>query len=134
MEDGARVRGATRLKRRAKKEAEAKLDGELRDAQRELHKSEKGKKELEEQAKDRLKSQKTEARKVEKKMMEGHKRDLAVMRGDVERIRGEDRQIQLELVRKFRGKARRISKELVETHTAELGIDGREKCCVGEGI
>ncbi len=48
-------------------------------------------------------------------MTEGHKRDLAVMRGDVERIREEDRQIQQDLVRKVRGKARRISKELVET-------------------
>jgi hypothetical protein len=39
------------------------------------------------------------ARKAEKKMTEGHKRDLAVMRGDLERIRGEKRQIQQELVR-----------------------------------
>ena len=78
--DGARVRGATRLKERAKEEAEAKLGGELREAKRELHKSEKGKKELEEQAKDSLKSQEVKARKAEKKMTEGHKRDLAIMR------------------------------------------------------
>jgi hypothetical protein len=87
----------------------------LREAKRELHKSEKGKKELEEQAKDRLKSQEVNARKAEKKMTEGHKRDLAVMRGDLERIRGEERQIQQELLRKVRGKARRISNELIET-------------------
>ncbi len=43
--DGARVRGATRLKERAKEEAEAKLGGELRDAKIELHKSEKSEKE-----------------------------------------------------------------------------------------
>ncbi len=48
-------------------------------------------------------------------MIEGHKRDLAVMRGDLERIRGEERQIKQELVRKVRGKARRISNELIET-------------------
>ncbi len=80
----------------------------MREAIRELKKSEKGKKEL--------KSQEVKARKAEKKMTEGHKRDLAVMRGDRERIRGEDRQIQQELVRKVRCKARRISKELVQTH------------------
>ncbi len=48
-------------------------------------------------------------------MTEGHKRNLAVTREDVDRIIEEGRQIQQELVIKVRGKARRISKELVET-------------------
>ena len=76
--DGARVRGETRLKEMAKEEAEAKFGVELKDARRHLQ-------EIERQGEDRLREQEREARKAEKTLTVGHKRELAAMREDLER-------------------------------------------------
>jgi hypothetical protein len=101
MEGGLRVRPRARMQENAR---EAKFGVELRETRRELHKSEKGKKEMEKQAEDRLKLQEKEARKAEKDLTQGHKRQLAEMRGDLERTREEELQLQEELVRAVRQK------------------------------
>ena len=110
--DGARVRGETRLKQMAKEEAEAKLGVELRETKRQLHKSEKGKKEMEKQAEVRLKVQAKEARNAEKDLTQGHKRQLEEMRGDLERTKLEELKLQDELFRAGRQNTRGIRKEL----------------------
>ena len=106
--DGARVRGETRVKEMAKEEAEAKLGAELKDTRKHLQK-------IERLGEDRLREQEREARKAEKTLTVGHKRELAAMREDLERTRAEDVQNQEELVRKSRVKVRRITKELAQT-------------------
>jgi hypothetical protein len=113
--DGARVRGETRLKQMAKEEAEAKLGVELRETKRQLHKSEKGKKEMEKQAEERLKVQEMEARKADKHRTQGHKRQLEELRWDLERTKEEELKLQDELVRAGRQKTRNIRKELEQT-------------------
>ena len=113
--DGARVRGETRLKQMAKEEAEAKFGVELREAKRHLQQSENSKKEMEEQAEVRLKLQEKEARKAEKDLTQGHKRQLAEMLGEQARTREAKQQLEDELVRRRRQKTRDITKELEET-------------------
>ncbi len=115
---GARVRTKARMQERAKEEVEAKFGEELRAIKRQLQLQRKDKKatqEIEKQAEDRLKGQDMEARKAEKELTLGHKRQLAAMRGDLERTREEDIQIQQELVRQGRVQSRQITKELEKT-------------------
>jgi hypothetical protein len=112
---GARVRTKARMLERAKDEVEAKLAEDLRKTKRQLQIREKETQEIERLREDRLREQEREARKAEKTMTVGHKRELAAMRGDLERTRVEDIQIQQELVRKGRLKVRRITNELAKT-------------------
>jgi hypothetical protein len=119
---GARVRTKARMQERAKDEAEAKLVEGLRKTKRQLQRQEKETLEIEKLAEDRLREQEREARKAEKTLTVGHKRELAAMRRDLERTGEEDIQIQQELVRKGRLKVRRITKELAKTqqHLVEI--------------
>jgi len=79
---GARVRGKARLEQMAKVEAEAKLGEELRHSQRELQRAGKKQKELQEHVELRLKLQEKAARKAEKDLTAGHKRQLQQMLED----------------------------------------------------
>jgi hypothetical protein len=87
----------------------------LRETKRHLQNSEKGKKEMEKQAEVRLNLQEKETRKAEKDLTQGHKRQLAEMRGEQERTREAELQLQEELVRARRQKIRQITKELEQT-------------------
>jgi hypothetical protein len=89
--------------------------GELRETRRQLQIIEKETKEIEKQAEDRLKAQEMEARKTAKDLTKGHKRQLALMRGDLERTREKETRTQGELVRVVRQKQRQIAKELEAT-------------------
>jgi hypothetical protein len=115
MEGGLRVRSRARMQERANDEAEAKFGAALRETRRELDKSEKRKKEMVEQTEVRLKLQEKEARKAEKNLTQGHKRELAEMRGEQARTREAEQQLQAELVRATRQKTRDVTKELEQT-------------------
>jgi hypothetical protein len=112
---GARVRIKARMQERAIDKAEAKLGEELRATKRQLQNKEKESQEIEKQAEERLKVQEMEARKAEKDLTKGHKRQLALIRGDLERTREEETRTQEELVRGVRQKQRQIAKELEAT-------------------
>ena len=115
MEGGLRVRSRARMQERANDEAEAKFGAALRETRRELDKSEKRKKEMEEQTEVRLKLQENEARKVEKDLTQGHKRELAEMHGEQSRTREAEQQLQAELGRAVRQKTRQITRDLEQT-------------------
>jgi hypothetical protein len=112
---GSRVRGETRLKERAKEEAEAKLGAELRATKRELGKIDKEKKQMEKDAEDKLKCQEKQARNAAKDLANGHKRELAEMRGDLEKTRGEEIKKQEDFVRAVRQNTRQITRDLEQT-------------------
>ncbi len=112
---GSRVRGGTRLKEKAKEEAEAKLGAELRATKRELDKKDKEKKQVEKDGEDRLKSQEKQTRNAAKDLTNGHKRELAELRGDLERQREEEIKLQEELGRAVRQKTRQITRDLEQT-------------------
>ena len=80
--DGTRVRGKARLEQMAKVEAEAKLGEELRHSKRELQRVGKKQQELEKHVEERLKLQEKAARKAEKDLTAGHKRQLQQMLED----------------------------------------------------
>lgn len=113
--DGARVREETRLKQRAKDEAEAKLGAELRATKRELGKKDKEKKQMEKDVEDRLKHQEKQARNAAKDLSNGHKRELAEMRGDLKRTREEEIKLQEDFVRALRQNTRQITRDLEQT-------------------
>ena len=110
----------------AKEEAEAKLGAKLKDTRKHLQK-------IERLGEERLREQGREARKAEKTLTVGHKRELAAMREDLERTRAEDVQNQEELVRKSRVKVSKTHNKRVGTDTATLGRNRRDKRWVGEG-
>jgi hypothetical protein len=83
--DGARVRTKARMQERAQEEAEAKIGEELRETRRKLQRQEKETIKKQKQAEAILTAQVMEARKAEKLLTAGHKRDLAVMRGNLKR-------------------------------------------------
>ena len=112
---GSRVRGEKRLKERAKEEEEAKLGVELRATQRELDKKAKEKKQLEKEGEDRLKFQEKQARHAAKNLSNVHKRELAEMRGDLERTRLEEIKMQEDCVRALRQNTRQITRDLEQT-------------------
>jgi hypothetical protein len=74
--DGARVRTKARMQERAQEEAEAKIGEELRETRRKLQRQENETKEKQKQAEAILTAQVMEARKAEKLLAAGHKRDL----------------------------------------------------------
>jgi hypothetical protein len=76
---GVRVRTVARMQERAKDEAEAKLGVELRMTKLELHNLEMENIDTETQAEERLKQQEMKARKAEKELTAGHKRELKKM-------------------------------------------------------
>ena len=80
--DGTRVRGKARLEERAKLEAEAKLGAQLRQSKLELERAGKRQEELEKDVEERLKLQEKAARKAEKDLTAGHKRQLQQMLDD----------------------------------------------------
>ena len=80
--DGTRVRGKARLEERAKLEAEAKLGAQLRQSKLELQRAGKRQEELEKHVEERLKLQEKAARKAEKDLNAGHKRQLQQMLHD----------------------------------------------------
>jgi hypothetical protein len=107
--EGARVRTKARMEERAQDEAEAKMGDELRETRRKLQiqvnatsKKDNEKKEMEKEGEDRLKYQEKEARNAAKDLITGHKRELAELRGDLERKRGEELKLQEELGRAVR--------------------------------
>ncbi len=107
--EGARVRTKARMEERAQGEAEAKMGDELRETRRKLQiqvkatsKKDNEKKEMEKEGEDRLKYQEKEARNAAKDLITGHKRELAELRGDLERKRGEELKLQEELGRAVR--------------------------------
>ena len=112
---GSRVRGEKRLKERAKEEAEAKLGAELRSTQRELDKKTKEKKQMETEGEDRLKFQEKQARHAAQDLSNVHKRELAEMRGDLERTRLEEIKMQADCVRALRQNTRQITRDLERT-------------------
>ena len=133
---GARVRTKARMQERAIDKAEAKLGEELRATKRQLQIKEKETQEIEKQAEERLKVQEMEARKAEKDLTKGHKRQLALMRGDLERTREEETRMQGELVRGVRQKKRQIAKEVEVTSRTWDKWQTKENCtcrCVWGG-
>ncbi len=82
---GARVRTKARMQERATDEAQAKLGQELRETRRKLQIKDKETKDIEKQAEERLKGQEQWARRAEKVLKEGHKRELAEVREDLKR-------------------------------------------------
>ncbi len=80
--DGPRVRGKARLEEMAKVEAEAKFGEEFRHSKRELQRAGKKQQELEKHVEERLKLQEKAARKAEKDLTAGHKRQLQQMLED----------------------------------------------------
>ena len=113
--DGARVRTKARMVERAQDEADAKMGDKLRATRRELKKQENEIKEIKTQAEARLTAQGQEARQEQKHLSAGYKRDLALMRGDLDRTKQEEKRKQEELVRRVRQKTRQITKELEAT-------------------
>jgi hypothetical protein len=113
--DGARVRTKARMQERAQEEAEAKIGEELRETRRKLQRQEKETIKKQKQAEAILTAQVMEARKAEKLLTAGHKRDLAVMRGNLKRTTEERTRAQEELVRAVRQKTRQTTKELDAT-------------------
>ncbi len=113
--DGARVRTKARMQERALEEAEAKIGEELRETRRKLQRQEKETNEIQKQAEAILTAQVMEARKAEKLLTAGHKRDLAVMRGNLERTTEEKTRAQEELVRAVRQKTRQTTEDLDAT-------------------
>ena len=109
---GARVRTKARMQERAIDEAQAKLGQELRETRRKLEIKDKETKDIEIQGEERLKGQEEWAKRAEKVMKEGHKRELAEVREDLKRNREEDIQLHRELVRDVRLKTRTIQREL----------------------
>ncbi len=79
---GVRVGTLARMQERAKDDAEAKLGVQLRLTKRELHNIEMKKTDTETQAEERLKQQEMKARKAEKDLTAGHKRQLQKMLED----------------------------------------------------
>jgi hypothetical protein len=114
---GGRVRTSERMREIEQDKAEAKLGGELRETQRELRKAQKEKKDMEQQAEGRLRMHEIEARQAEKKMTAGHKRQLEVMQGDLNRRRARDLEERDESYRKSRVKTREVARNLEKTHT-----------------
>ena len=112
---GARVRTKARMQERAIDEAQAKLGQELRETRRKLEIKDKETKDIENQGEERLKGQEEWAKRAEKVMKEGHKRELAEVREDLKRNREEGIQLHRELVRDVRLKTRTIQRELEET-------------------
>ena len=80
--DGTRVRGKARLEERAQLGAEAKLGAQLRKSKLELQRAGKRQEELEKDVEERLKLQEKAARKAEKDLTAGHKRQLQQMLDD----------------------------------------------------
>jgi hypothetical protein len=112
---GARVRTKARMQERATDEAQAKLGQELRETRRILQIKDKETKDIQKQGEERVKGQEAWAKRAEKVLKEGHKRELADVREDLKRNREEDKQLHLELVRDVRLKTRTIQRELEET-------------------
>ena len=119
---GSRVRTKVRMQERTKEEAEAKLGEELRETKRELTKAGKKQQELEKHVEERLKLQEKAARKAEKDLTAGHKRQLQQMLADsgVElRTLVEDEEEKERLSRKC---IRDLRKEVVSL-TEQVGIE-----------
>ena len=112
---GARVRTKARMQERAVDDAHAKLGQELRETRRQLEIKDKKTKDVEKLGEERLKGQEEWAKRAEKVLKEGHKRELAEVREDLKRNREEDMQLHRELVRDVRLKTRTIQRELEET-------------------
>ena len=113
--DGARVRTKARMQERAQEEADAKMGDKLRATRRELKKQDNEITEIKKQAEARLTAQGQEARKVQKDLTAVHKRDLALIRGDLERTKREETRTQEEFGRTVRQKTRQITRELEAT-------------------
>ena len=120
--EGATVRTKARMEERAQDEAEAKMGDELRETRRKLQiqvnatsKKDNEKKEMEKEGEDRLKNQEKQARNAAKDLTNGHKRELAELRGDLERQREEEIKVQEELGRAVRQKTRQITRDLEQT-------------------
>ncbi len=98
----------------------------MRKTRRQLQIIEKETKEIEKKSEERLRVQEMEARMAAKDLTKGHKRQLALRRGDLERTREEETRMQEELVRGVRQKQRQISKELEATQQKRERQDGDE--------